>query len=228
MHAEPNVATTSASRGLDEPRAAAAAAHGPRRMKRSSRWAVGLASLALALAYAFPLWHIALEAPQYPEGIGFYIWAGKLTGEKPQDLRSINGLNHYIGMKPIEPDTIAELRYMPLAIGALILGGLAVAITGRRRLLYVWLGAFVLFALVGLADFWWWEYDYGHNLDPTAAIKVPGMNYQPPLIGAKKLLNFTAHSWPALGGLAIMAGAVVAMAVTWIEVRRARTPVPTP
>ena len=33
-----------------------------------------------------------------------------VTGIKPNDLANINGLNHYIGMKAIEPDAIPELR----------------------------------------------------------------------------------------------------------------------
>ena len=53
----------------------------------------------------------------------------------------------------------------------------------------------------GLVDFWHWEYDYGHRLDfEHAIIKIPGMSYQPPLIGVKQLLNFTAVSWPDVGG----------------------------
>jgi copper chaperone NosL len=49
-------------------------------------------------------------------------------------------------------------------------------------------------------DFWRWEYNYGHNLNPDAAIIVPGMAYQPPLIGYKQLLNFGAYSMPDIGG----------------------------
>jgi len=117
------------------------------------------------------------------------------------DLDKINNLNHYIGMKEIHPDAIPELRIMPWIVAALVAGGLLVAALGRRRALYAWLGAFALLGLVGLIDFWKWEYDYGHNLSPDAIIKIPGMSYQPPLIGSKELLNFTASSWPALGGV---------------------------
>jgi copper chaperone NosL len=57
---------------------------------------------------------------------------------------------------------------------------------------------------VGLWDFWRWEYDYGHNLDmEKAIIIVPDMTYQPPLIGSKQLLNFTATAWPGLGTIAL-------------------------
>ena len=51
-----------------------------------------------------------------------------------------------------------------------------------------------------MVDFWKWEYNYGHTLNPDAAIIVPGMSYQPPLIGFKQLLNFGAYSIPDIGG----------------------------
>jgi len=150
-----------------------------------------------------PIWRVSLDAPQYPEGIGMEIWINNVTGVKENDLANINNLNHYIGMKRIEPDAIPELRLMPWVVGALLVSGLAVSALGRRRLAQVWVGTFVVVALVGLADFWRWEYDYGHDLDmENAIIKVPGMSYQPPLIGSKQLLNFRATSLPAAGGAA--------------------------
>ncbi|HSR15952.1 MAG TPA: hypothetical protein VLL51_09380, partial [Gemmatimonadales bacterium] len=144
-------------------------------MRVSTRIGLVIAALLLAVSYVRPLWHIGLIAPQYPEGLGMYIWSSQITGEKPHDLESINGLNHYIGMKEIVPESIPELRYMPALIGGLIGLGLITAAAGRRALLYAWTGLFSLLALAGLADFWKWGYDYGHNLDPTAAIRIPGM-----------------------------------------------------
>jgi copper chaperone NosL len=59
----------------------------------------------------------------------------------------------------------------------------------------------ILVGIAGLYDFWRWEYNHGHNLSPDAPIKVPGMSYQPPLLGCKELLNITACSWPHIGGI---------------------------
>jgi hypothetical protein len=197
-------------------------------MRRISRLAVAAASLLLLAVYVTPLWRIQLIAPQYPEGLGLRIWINQITGLKPNDLNSINGLNHYIGMRPIVPESIPELQLMPQLLAAAIVLGLLVAIVGRRPLLYVWAGLFTLGAAAGLGDFWKWGYEYGHQLDPHAAIRVPGMSYQPPLIGSKQLLNFHATSWPDLGGwIAILAvGCVVTVAV--LEWRRARRPAPAP
>jgi copper chaperone NosL len=195
-------------------------------MIRLSRWVVAAASMALLAVFVTPLWRIDLIAPQYPEGIGLRIWIDKITGFKPNDLNSLNGLNHYIGMRAIVPESIPELHLMPQLLAGAIVAGLLVALIGRRPVLYVWALLFTLGAVAGLADFWKWGYEYGHELDPHAAIKVPGMSYQPPLIGSKQLLNFHATSWPGLGGwIAILAvGAVVTVAV--LEWRRAHAPAP--
>jgi copper chaperone NosL len=187
---------------------------------------VALAAAGLALLYVLPLWHIGLRAPQYPEGLGMYIWVNQITGQGAHDLQNINGLNHYIGMKAIVPESIPELRFMPVLVGGLIATGLMVALWGRRRALYAWVAVFALGAVAGLADFWRWGYDYGHHLNPHAAIQIPGMSYQPPLIGAKQLLNFQATSWPALGGWIAVAALGLALVVAIREWRLARRPGP--
>ena len=193
-------------------------------MTRLSRLLVGAAALLLVAMYVLPLWHVRLVAPQYPEGLGMHIHLSSLRGATETDLNNINELNHYIGMKRIEGDAIPELRIMPWLVGALALGGLLVAAVGRRRLLYTWTGAFLLLGVAGLVDFWRWEYDYGHNLDlQEAIIKIPGMSYQPPLIGSKQLLNFTATSWPASGGLAAGLAFALGVAAVVLTVRARRT-----
>ena len=184
-------------------------------MTALSRWLILGAVALLATAFVLPLWRVSLGAPQYPEGLGMVIRINGVEGVKEFDLQSINGLNHYIGMKTIEPDAIRELRWMPWILGGLIVGGLAVAGLGRRLPLYLWGAALVAILGVGLWDYWRWGYDYGHDLDTAhAIIKIPGMSYSPPLIGRKKLLNFTATSWPASGGIALaLSTGLVALAV---------------
>ena len=190
-------------------------------MTKLSRMLFAGAAVLLLGAFAFPLWRIDLIAPQYPEGLGMLIKVNTVTGIKPNDLANINGLNHYIGMKAIEPDAIPELRVMPWIVAGLAALGALGAAFGSRKVLYAWLGGFVTLGAVGLFDFWRWTYDYGHNLDfEHAIIKVPGMTYQPPLVGTKQLLNFTAASWPALGTLFL--GAAFALGVAALVVSRRR------
>jgi len=188
-------------------------------MKKKNRIWMSIAALMLIGVYLFPIWSISLEAPQYPEGIGLNIWINQIEGKAPQDLQNINGLNHYIGMKEITPESIPELKIMPPVIGFLIASGLLIAIFGSRKWVLGWLVVFMILAVVGLVDFYLWEYDYGHNLNPDAAIKIPGMSYQPPLIGSKQLLNFTAASWPHIGFGFAVASMMIAAFAWWREGR---------
>jgi len=190
-------------------------------MTKISRLLLALASGLTLIAVNLPLWRVRLIAPQYPEGLGMEIRAHTVRGATEHDLRSINALNHYIGMKPIEPDAIPELRFIPWLIGGLGLAGVIVAAIGHRRGVIAWLSAFALLGAVGLWDFHRWEFEYGHDLDlEHAIIKVPGMTYQPPIIGSKQLLNFTATSWPSSGSVLLGAAFLLGVAALVVAQRR--------
>jgi copper chaperone NosL len=157
-----------------------------------------------------PLWLIELAAPQYPEGLVFKIYTDGLGGQ----VEIINGLNHYIGMATLHSENFIEFTLLPYIIGGFALISLLLAIWGGKKTITTLFVVFLLFGIVSMVDFWRWEYDYGHNLDPNAAIIVPGMAYQPPLIGFKQLLNFGAYSIPDIGGwLIIVAGVLMLAAV---------------
>ncbi len=128
------------------------------------------------------------------------IWLNKITGQ----VEIINGLNHYIGMKHISVEMFPEFGYLIYIVGFFIVFGLVVAFTGKRKLLFAYLVLTVIGGGAALYDFYQWGYDYGHNLDPKAAIQVPGLTYQPPVIGHKRLLNFDAYSYPATGGWVVI------------------------
>ena len=168
-------------------------------MKSKSRIFILAAAVSLCLMFVFPLWKITLIAPQYPDGLGMFIWVTKITGTDPGTLQNINIMNHYIGMKPIEPDSIPELQFMKYIIFGLSGLALILSFINRWKLNLVWLIILVAAGSLAIYDFYLWEYDYGHNLNPDAAIKIEGMAYQPPLIGKKLILNFTAISYPRLG-----------------------------
>lgn len=164
----------------------------------------------------FPIWRIELSAPQYPEGLELKIYANKLGG----DVEVVNGLNHYIGMRTLHEKDFFEFTILPYIIGAFVLFGLVAALVNRRWFFVTWVACYLLFALVALVDFYHWEYNYGHNLDPAAPIQVPGMTYQPPLIGFKQLLNFGAWSVPGIGGIIFTGVGLVLVLLTWRELRR--------
>lgn len=162
-----------------------------------------------------PIWRIELAAPQYPEGLMILINANGLGG----NVDIINGLNHYIGMKTLHTEDFIEFKILPYVISFFALFFLIVAIIGNRKLMYTLFISFLLFGIIAMVDFWKWEYDYGHNLDPNAAIIVPGMAYQPPLIGYKQLLNFGAYSIPDIGGWLFIIAGVLILACIIIDYR---------
>lgn len=165
-------------------------------ISKFSRAILLLGGIALLTVIVLPIWQIELIAPQYPEGLVMYIYSYKLGGE----VEIINGLNHYIGMKVLNADDFIEFTILPYIIGIYAILFAITSIVGKRKWLYILFGLFILFGVVAMLDFYKWLYEYGHNLDPNAAIQVPGMSYQPPLIGYKQLLNFLAFSFPASGG----------------------------
>lgn len=174
-----------------------------------SRTLMLISVILLALTFFFPIWKIDLDAPQYPEGIGLRIWINKITGVNEFDLNNINKLNHYIGMKAIEPDSIPELKLMPLIVVFFIILGILSIIMNKKILTAAWTLLLFITLLIGLYDYYIWEYDYGHNLNPNAPIKVPGMSYQPPLVGTKQLLNMRTTSMPDTGSFLIAAALVL-------------------
>ena len=192
--------------------------HGMKKMSPLSRIIIALASLSLAATYFLPFWFIYLLAPQYPEGLTMQIWLNKLTGQ----VEIINGLNHYIGMKHIKAEMFPEFKVLVYIVGAYILLGLLVAYIGKLK----WLGAFLVLIGLGAAaamhDFYLWGHEYGHNLDPSAAIQIPGFSYQPPLIGHKALLNFDAYSYPDTGGWVVIVAALLLFGVWAFEFYKAR------
>jgi len=157
-----------------------------------------------------PMWRIELEAPQYPEGLVLQLYANKIGG----DVAIINGLNHYIGMATLHTENFFEFAILPYIFGAFGLIALVLIFIARRKAVLIFLFSYVAFVALAAVDFYRWNYEYGHNLDPNAAIVVPGMAYQPPLIGYKQLLNFGAYSIPDTGGwMLVLAGVLLATVV---------------
>jgi len=190
-----------------------------KKLSTFSRIIIALASLSIVATYFVPVWRIDLFAPQYPEGLVLKIWLNNLTG----DVDIINGLNHYIGMKKIGTHMFPEFSYLIYLVAGFVMYGLAIAVTGSRKLLFSYLAVSCIGGLLALIDFYKWGYDYGHNLNPEAPIKVPGQGYQPPIIGHKKLLNFDAYSMPDIGGYVIIIAVTIAAIIWFLEKRKHRS-----
>jgi hypothetical protein len=181
-----------------------------------------LGSLLLLGLFKFPLWNIMLGAPQYPDPLGMDIFINGIRGVSEFDIQNIDGLNHYIGMKKIpKPEQMWEFRTFPLVIGGMAFLGVLIGFLGFfGKISYHWfLGWFILMTILGVLgmyDFNSWLIEYGTDLDPNAIMKMTNpdgspLSYKPPLLGSKKILNFTAHSYPSLGAYMLFAGMLLTL-----------------
>lgn len=186
-------------------------------MKSLPRILMFLAVILLASLFIWPMWSITLLAPQYPDGVQMHIYIDKIGGSSPGTLQNVNILNHYIGMKKIEPDSIPELKYMTPIVIFFMVTSLIAALMDRKMIYGIWAGLLLLVFCVGLYDFYLWEYDYGHNLDPNAPMKFEGASFQPPLIGRKEILNFTAISVPHIGGILAGLSLLLSIIAFWLK-----------
>ena len=187
-------------------------------LNKISRILLVICGIALVICTFVPLWAIYLEAPQYPEGLAMFLHSNKITG----DYEIINGLNHYIGMKEIHQSDFWEFKILRYALAFFALLCFIVTFYNKKTGLYTLCTLFLVFGIAFMVDFWLWEYDYGHNLNPNAAIVVPGMSYQPPLIGFKQLLNFGAYSYPDIGGWIMLSVALILAGLTFFEIKNSK------
>ncbi|MEZ5041968.1 MAG: hypothetical protein R2828_18875 [Saprospiraceae bacterium] len=186
-------------------------------MKQLPRIIMIAAALSLLMLFVFPMWKIVLYAPQYPDGVEMDIWINKIGGPSPATLQNINILNHYVGMKFIEPDAIPELKYFQYVIMGMIALGLIIGLVNQKNLFAAWTFLLVVLCILGMYDFYLWEYDYGHNLSETAPIKIPGASFQPPLFGKKDILNFVALSLPHIAGYFVGLSILLGFSAWWLK-----------
>ncbi len=181
-----------------------------------------LAGLLLLILWVVPMWKINLQAPQYPDGVEMHIHINKIGGSEPGTLQNINILNHYVGMKEIKPESIPELKIFPWVIMGFIALAIICALINKRWSFIFWPLLYLAAIIFGMYDFYLWEFDYGHNLDPNAIMKFDVDSYQPPLIGTKKLLNFTASSYPHWGGWAMIVSLALAVWAAVVKFKRTK------
>jgi hypothetical protein len=183
-----------------------------------SRVVVLVAVIALTPVFLFPLWTMTFKSNQYLDGLVLRIYSHRLEGGKTparDDLREINSLNHYIGMRPLLESDFSEFLWIPFVIGALGVLALRAIVIGKMSNL---VDVFVIFSYFGLFSFWSFYnklYAYGHNLDPTAAIKVPP--FTPPLAGTQEVGNFTVSSYPGLASYALVAFAILLLIAIFLS-----------
>jgi copper chaperone NosL len=183
-----------------------------------SRILILLAVLVLLPAFIFPLWQMTFFSNQYTDGLRLTIYTYQLEGAKTparDDLREINSLNHYIGMRPLLESEFSEIIWLPFAIGGLVILALRAMVMGKMSKL---VDVFALFTWFGLYSFWSFYhrlYTYGHNLDPQAPITVEP--FTPPLLGKAIVGNFTVYSYPDIASYSLIAFGLLLAVAIWFS-----------
>lgn len=164
---------------------------------------LGLAAFLLLVSIFLPYWKLVLYAPQYPQGLSVQVYVNRVVG----DVREIDLLNHYIGMRPLKDAAQLERSLSVIIIAVislLVLGAIYVHSPFAAVLSFPAL----TFPVIFLADLYYWLWSYGTHLDPHAPLRVPP--FVPPLLGTGKVGQFrTVASWGPGLWFAILASILI-------------------
>lgn len=182
-----------------------------------SRLVLLAAAISIGAALFFPLWKMHLVAPQYSDGLDLYIYPYKIQGGglNGQHLVEINNLNHYIGMKPIQAVDFVEMSWMPFVFGVIILLVLRAVVVGQMGNLVDLFALYCYFGVFSIGSFWYRLYQYGHNLDPMAPMKIKP--FTPLLIGVKQIANFRESSYPMPGAYLLTVSVLLIVVAGWLS-----------
>lgn len=186
------------------------------------RLLLALAAGLIVVAYFLPLWNLTMFAPQYPNGLRLDIYSHTLSaGHGGQDIKEINLLNHYIGMRDLAAEDFTEFKWMPFVIGGVALLVLRAVVHGTVAALVDSSVVFFYFAAFSLWSFGYKLYRYGHDLAPTAAVKVDP--FMPPMFGYSRIANFEVYSYPQAASYAMTVALLLlglALFMAWRARRR--------
>lgn len=178
-----------------------------------------IAAVLVLGGYLFPLWNLTMFAPQYSDGLRLDIYSYTLVGGRGgQDIREINVLNHYIGMRDLAITDFTEFKWMPFAFGGFALIFLRAVFFGTMKEL---VDAVVLFCYFGAFSMWSFAfklYKYGHELAPNAAFKV--QPFTPPVFGYAKIANFEVYSYPQAGTYCLLGVGLLLLVALWLAWRQ--------
>jgi copper chaperone NosL len=191
--------------------------------RRPARYALpammlSLARILLLVSIFFPYWHMELDAPQYPNGLFLTAYVDRLEG----DVKEIDGLNHYIGMRPLDEAAKFEKAVAIWALVAMVLLVEGAMFVHTRWAVLLAIPA-VLFPFVFLVDLQFWLATFGQNLDPDAPLSSSVKPFTPTILGEGGIGQFKTYADVGIGfWLAI--GCSVLTVVGFIFHRRAYKP----
>lgn len=183
-----------------------------------SRALILAAAVLILPSFFLPMWRMTLYSNQFPDGLRLDIYSYKLEGGRTpnqDDLKEINSLNHYIGMRALAAEDFTEFQWMPFVFGGTVLLALRVVVMGKMSKL---VDLFVIFFYLGAFSLWSFYYKmyvYGHELDPTAAIKVAP--FTPPMFGHQTMANFEVYNYPSTASFCMAAVPLLLALAMWLS-----------
>ncbi len=176
-----------------------------RRRFRRPTLLLGTAALFLLISIFFPYWRIRLYAPQYPGGLVAKVYVNRVEG----DVREIDGLNHYIGMRPLE-----EAAQLERSLSIILIAAMTLLVAGAIYVHSPWAAVLslpaLLYPLIFLADLYYWLWQFGTNLDPKAPLSSSVKPFVPPLLGEGQVGQFRVVAiWDIGLWLAILASILI-------------------
>lgn len=177
-----------------------------------------MARLLLLVSVFLPYWHMELVAPQYPDGLFLTAHVSHLSG----DVREIDGLNHYIGMRPL-----GEAAAFERAAGVWMIIAMFLLVEGAAHVHSRWAALLavpaITFPAVFIADLYFWMRTFGLNLDPDAPLSAAVKPFVPTVVGEGGIGQFKTYA--TLGwGYWLAVGAAVLTIVGFYFHRRAYRP----
>lgn len=177
--------------------------------KRIEKTLLLAAAAAVFSSVFFPYWVLTVKAPQYPKGLHVQVYLDHVTG----DVREIDSLNHYIGMRPLAEAAKLEKKFAVPGIAFLVFC-LFLAAFIRRRLSFLFILPAIVLPGVFAADLYLWLRDFGLHLDPHAALSSSVKPFIPPLLGQGKIAQFHADANFGLGhGLSMLSAFLSLVAI---------------
>jgi len=153
-----------------------------------------LARVLILVSLFLPYWHMELHAPQYPDHLRLHAFVNHLTG----DVAEIDGLNHYIGMRPLE-----EAAEFERSVGVYLMILFAVMLEAAAAVHSRWVVLLalpvVLFPAIFLIDLHLWMSHFGMNLDPDAPLSAAIDPFVPPVLGVGTVGQFKSVASPGIG-----------------------------
>jgi hypothetical protein len=176
------------------------------------------AAILIIISIFLPYWSLVLHAPQYPGGLVVHAYINHLEG----DVAEIDGLNHYIGMRPLNEAAQLERSISIFAISALALLVLAAVFIHSPWAALLSLPA-VLLPPVFLADLYFWLNHFGQNLDPKAALSNAIDPFTPTILGEGVIGQFKTVAYADFGLLIASAASILILVGLYLQ-RRAYKP----